>query len=130
MLIREGTPVPAFLLARMESFLIGWRLVKDLNAQRLSREIREGGWSFFALAGDHHGRAFGFDESKTISAAIQRVFTGLQAEKFNCLEITRVELRGLLGLLHVRVSACRRHIRRGSVTKVHEEWNHAKVASH
>jgi hypothetical protein len=128
-LIREGTPVPVSLVAQMEPFRNGWRLVKDMTARRLSTEIREGGWSLFALAGDHYGRAIGFDESKTIDAAIQRVLSGLQAEKSNCLEITRVELRSVLGLLHVRVSSCRRHIRRSSVTKVYEEWNQSKLAS-
>ncbi len=45
--IREGTTLPIMRSMESEPFLPGWRIVKNLDRQALTREIEEANWNFF-----------------------------------------------------------------------------------
>jgi hypothetical protein len=79
----------------------------------LGQIISQTGWNFFYIAGVIEAKSFGSDEKKTTCKAIKQVIANLESKNFNCLEITRVAAKRLLGLPYVSVSAHLRHIQEG-----------------
>jgi len=112
-LIAEGSLLPESLPLESEPYAYGWRLVKNLDSKGLDQIISNAGWNFFYIAGVIETNAFGSDEKKTTRKAIKRVIANLKSKNFNCLEITRVAAKRLLGLTCVSVSAHSRHIQKG-----------------
>jgi hypothetical protein len=115
-LIREGTPLPANLSIKIEAFLPGWRLIKDLDGYGLDRKVREAGWPPLCLAGETRVTVSGIDEEKMVRRAIMEILARLESEKFNSLEITRVSSvasKRFLEVRYVTVSAQSRLIQQG-----------------
>jgi hypothetical protein len=112
-LITEGALLPQSLLLESEPYAYGWRLVKNLDSNGLDQIISQAGWNFFYIAGVIETNAFGSDEKKTTRKAIKRIIANLKSKNFNCLEITRVATKRLLGLTYISVSAYSRHIQEG-----------------
>jgi hypothetical protein len=113
--IREGTPLPADLQVETESYMPGWRLVRNLDGAGLGRKLQEAGWTFFCLGGEINATVFGLDEPKTVRRAVMRTLTNPRSEKFNSLEIMQMASapsRRFLGVVYVTVSACSRHIQK------------------
>lgn len=109
-LIKDGTFLPDALQFESEPCATGWRLVKNLDGYRLDRKIHEAGWTLFCLAGEIKATIFGFDRQRTIRRAVKRILANPKSEKYNSLEIMRVASKRFLGVPHVSVSACSRHI--------------------
>jgi hypothetical protein len=112
-LIKEGTLLPETLRFESEPYASGWRSVMDLDGCGLDRKIREAGWTFFYLAGQHGATVFGIDEQKTLSRAVEQILANLGSAGFNCLEIMRVTLEAskrFQGVHYVTISAQSRHI--------------------
>jgi hypothetical protein len=47
------------LAIESEAFLPGWRVVKNLDRQALTREVEGAHWNFFYLAGEMRATVFG-----------------------------------------------------------------------
>ncbi|MBZ5554223.1 MAG: hypothetical protein LAO21_16015 [Acidobacteriia bacterium] len=109
-LIRDNTLLPEGVQVECEPHSRGWRLIKNFDGSTLDRRITKAGCSFFYLAGESTGSAFGSNREVTRERAVRRILSHLKAEKFNCLEITRVEAKRFLGVPYVTVSANARHI--------------------
>jgi hypothetical protein len=109
-LIKDGTFLPTGVQFESEPYTRGWRLVKDLDGHGMDRKIRAARWNFFCLAGEIEAAVFGLDDEKMVRRAIERILVRLKSEKFNSLEITRVVSKRFLGMPHVSVFACSRHI--------------------
>ena len=117
-LIKEGTLLPEALRLESESYLPGWRLVKDLDGYGLDREIQKTGWTFFCLAGEIRATVFGIDVQRMVRRAIERILRDPKSERFNSLEITRVTSVGserFPGVHFVTVSANSRHIQKSLI---------------
>jgi hypothetical protein len=112
-LITEGAILPESLLLESEPYAYGWRLVKNLDSNRLDQILSQAGWSFFYIAGVIETNAFGSDEKRTMRKAIKQIIANLKSKNFNCLEITRVASKRSLGLPYVSVSVHSRHIQKG-----------------
>jgi hypothetical protein len=115
-LIREGTPLPANLSTESQAFLLGWRLIKDLDGYGLDHKIRQAGWRPLCLAGETRATVSGIDEEKMLRRAIIEILARLESEKFNSLEITRVSSvasKRFLEVRHVTVCAQSRLIQQG-----------------
>jgi hypothetical protein len=111
--IREGTQLPEALQLESESYMPGWRLVKNLDGHGLGRKLQEMGWTFFFLAGEINVTVFGLDERKTVRRAVARILANPRSEKFNSLEITRVASaasKRFPGVTYVTLCAHSRHI--------------------
>src|SRR5260370_30478092 len=72
-LIKEGTPLPTLRSMESEQFLPGWRIVKNLDRQALTREIEGANWSFFYLAGEIRTIVFGRGGLGTLRRAGKRI---------------------------------------------------------
>ncbi len=112
-LIKEGTLLPQSLRFESEPCVPGWRFVMDFDGCGLDRKLREAGWTFFCLAGQHGVTVFGMDEQKTLSRAVEQILANLESVECNSLEIMRVDSEAskrFLGVRYVTVSAQSRDI--------------------
>jgi hypothetical protein len=110
--IREGTPLPATLSIESEAFLPGWRVVKNLDRQALTREVEGANWNFFYLAGEMRATVFGRESLGTLRRAVKRVLAKQEGQKFNSLEFTKVVSGRFLGIPFMSVTAHSRQIQR------------------
>src|SRR6184192_2700715 len=88
--IREDTRLPATLAIKSEAFLPGWRVIKNLDRQALTREVESANWNFFYLAGETKAIVLGRDRLGTVRRAVKCVLAKQEGRKFNSLEITKV----------------------------------------
>ena len=85
--------------------------MKTTSAQ-LDRELESAGWTFFYMAGEIRTRGFGFNDESRTDRAVAHVINAVKLEKCNCLEITQIRRRSLLGLPYMSVVAHARHIQK------------------
>jgi hypothetical protein len=113
--IREGTPLPTMRSIESEPFLPGWRIVKNLDRQALTREIEGANWNFFYLAGEIRTTVFGRGGLGTLRRAVKRIVAKREAQsfRFNSLEITKIASKWFLGIPLTSVTAHSRHIQLG-----------------
>ncbi|PYT78436.1 MAG: hypothetical protein DMG40_20300 [Acidobacteria bacterium] len=110
--IREDTPLPTTLSVESDAFLPGWRVVKNLDRQALTREIESANWNFFYLAGETKAIVLGRDRLGTVRRAVKCVLAKQEGRKFNSLEITKVVSKRFLGFPFMTVVAHSRHIQK------------------
>ncbi len=112
-LIRENTPLAANLPIESEPFLLGWRVVKNLDRSALARNIDGANWNFFYLAGEIRATVLGRDRPGTLRRAVKCVLAKQEGQKFNSLEITKVVSKRFLGIPFMSVAAHSRHLQQG-----------------
>jgi hypothetical protein len=112
-LVREGTLLPGALQLQSEPYMPGWRLVTELDTDRLSERIHQAGWTFFSLAGEIQASGFDRERQKTVRSGVKRILANPKSSKFNALELTGVASKRFLGMPYVTVSARSRHIQEG-----------------
>jgi hypothetical protein len=111
--IREDTPLPKMSSIETEAFLPGWRVVKNLDRQALTREVERANWNFFYLAGDMRATVFGRDGLRALRRAVKAVLGRQEGRKFNSLEITKVVSKRFFGIPFITITAHSRHIQEG-----------------
>jgi len=109
-LIRDNTLLPAGLAVESESFLPGWKAVKNLDGYGLARKMEDAKWNYFYLAGATRTMVLGREGPETMRKAVRRALPRLDRLKFNSLEITGVISKQFLGIPFTRVSIHSRHI--------------------
>src|SRR6266849_5296617 len=112
-LIREDTRLPTTLSMESEAFLPGWRVVKNLDRQALTREVEGANWNFFYLAGETRATVFGREGLGALRRAVKCVLPKQEGQKFNSLEITKVVSKRFLGIPFMSITAHSRHIQQG-----------------
>ena len=114
-LIKEGTPLPTTLSMESEPFLPGWRIVKNLDRQAVTREIEGANWNFFYLAGEIRTIVFGRGGLGILRRAVKRIVAKQEGQsfRFNSLEITKISSKWFLGFPLTSVTAHSRHIQLG-----------------
>jgi hypothetical protein len=111
--IRDNTVLPGGLIIETETFLPGWRAVRNCDGYRLGRKIEEANWNFFYLAGEVRSIVFGRVGPESLRRAVRSILAKPEAHKFNSLEITGIRSRWFLGIPFVSVMANFRHIQQG-----------------
>src|ERR1700758_1617188 len=86
--IREDAILPRGLIIETETFLPGWRAVKNCDGYRLGRKIEEAKGNFFYLAGEVKAIVLGREGSSSLRRALRSMLAKPEARKFNSLEIT------------------------------------------
>ena len=109
-LIKEGAVLPECLQLESEPYLKGWSLVKNVDAKELDRKIHKAGWTLFFMAHEVDASAVGSDPENTTRRAVRKAIACMKSGRLNCLEITQVGVKHLLGHCYVSVSAHPRHI--------------------
>ena len=113
--IREDTTLPMMHSMETAPFLPGWRIVKNLDRQELTREIEGANWNFFYLAGEIRTTVFGRGGLGTLRRAVKRIAARQKGQnlRFNSLEITKIASKWFLGIPFTSVTAHSRHIQLG-----------------
>ena len=111
--IREDTRLPTTLSVESEAFSPGWRVVKNLDRQALTREVEGANWNFFYLAGEMRATVFGREGLGALRRAVKCVLAKQEGQKFNSLEITKIVSKRFLGVPFMSVTAHSRHIQQG-----------------
>lgn len=113
--IRENTILPGGLIIETETFLPGWRAVRNCDGYWLGRKIEEAKWNFFYLAGDIKVTVFGREGPESLRRAVRSVLAEPEAQRFNSLEITGTDASSFLGIPFVSISANFRHIQQSLI---------------
>jgi hypothetical protein len=111
--IREDTILPGGLIIETETFLPGWRAVRNCDGYRLGRKIEEAKWNFFYLAGELKAIVLGRQGPSALRRALRTILAKPAARKFNSMEIRETRSRWFLGIPFVIVTANFRHIQQG-----------------
>ena len=109
--IKEDTPLPTTLSIETEAFLPGWRVVKNLDPQALTREVETANWNFFYLAGEIRATVFGGGLG-ALRRAVKCVLRKQEGQQFNSLELTKLVSKRFLGIRSLTVTAHARHIQK------------------
>jgi hypothetical protein len=111
--IRENTSLPAGLTLESETFLTGWRSVRNLDGRGLGRKIENARWNYFYLAGPLKATVLGRESLATLRKAVERVLAKKESQNYNSLEISKTISRRFLGVPYLTISAHSRHIQEG-----------------
>lgn len=90
-----------------------WSLLKVLDGFTLDRQIHAAGWNFFFMAAEVKVMFFGALGAEKIQNAVQRILAKVKGRDFNCLEITGITSKSLLGLRYAIITAHSRHLQQG-----------------
>jgi hypothetical protein len=112
-LVRENTVFPPGVSVESDTFLPGWKLVRNLNGYGLARIIVKANWNFFYLAGEIRAIALGRGGSAAFRRALKRIVVRREGQNYNSLEITRVVAKRFLGIPFLSIAANSRHIQKG-----------------
>jgi hypothetical protein len=105
---------PPFFQLQDDGHPSAWMSVSyELRPRELATALSTAGWTFFYMASPIRKRAFGFDRPKAIQEALKRVILRAKGQGCNCIEVDGVELRSMLGIPYVSVSAHARHLQKG-----------------
>jgi hypothetical protein len=111
--IREKTRLPASVILESETFLPGWRSIKNLDGRELGRKIENAKWNYFYLAGAMKATVLGRNGRAALQKAVQRVLAKKQSKNYNSLEISKTISKRFLGVPYLTISAHSRHIQEG-----------------
>lgn len=114
-LIKEDALLPKELRFESEPYVGRWKVVADLDGNRLARAVEKAGWTCFCLAGEVKTSVFGIDSQSMIRRAIERILARRKSHDFNSMEITHVASVGSKRFPLVRyitLSAQWRHIQK------------------
>jgi hypothetical protein len=112
-LIKEQPFMRGRLGLESDFYSQNWSVVRAVNGFSLDRKVRAAGCNSFFMAPEFQASAFGSIRAGSLRAALQRIFSKVRAQDFNCLEVTGIVARDLLGIPYVVVSAHSRHIQKG-----------------
>ena len=109
LLVREGAELPPDLTTESETFLPGWRVVKNFDNYALRRKIRETNWSFLQLRGGKETKVMGCARRETLRKGVAQMLADLKGRKFNSLEVTVLGSKSFLGVIFLNIAVNLRH---------------------
>jgi hypothetical protein len=112
LIIVEGTPLPGFGKITSEPFSKGWRIVTNLSGQGLDRHFSQIGWTVFQKAALVQANILCLGKSQPFLKAFRKILRNIGAKKFNCLEVTSVVEKTIMGVTYVHMSARARNIQK------------------
>jgi hypothetical protein len=112
-LIQESPLMAQTLGLECDSYSKNWSVVRALNSFALDRQIRAAGWNSFFMADEIKVNAFGSIQAASLRTALQRIFSKVLDQDFNCLEVTGIVGRHFMGIPYFTLSAHSRHIQSG-----------------
>jgi hypothetical protein len=114
LLVREGAELPPDVATESQTFLSGWRVVKDFDNYVLRRKMRETNWKFLRLHGSKEARLMGRRRQEILRRGVAQILAELKGRKFNSLEITVLASRSFLGLIFLNIAVSLRHFQRNT----------------
>jgi hypothetical protein len=112
-LVESGTTLPGAVTLDPPELSRNWQAVRGLDRLALEAEVSKAGWTWFYMAGPVTRYAFGRNQKTRTGAALGRMLDDIEAQKCNCVEITRIAAKSFLGVPYVSVTGNARHIQDG-----------------
>ena len=110
-ILMENSAATARALAiESEPYTKSWRLLSFHNGRDLDRRVRATSWSFFFLAEAKRGKFLGARSESGMFKVITRILAKSSEQCFNCLEITEILEKCLLGIHYTTIVAHCRHL--------------------
>ena len=109
LLVREGAELPPDVATESETFLSGWRVVKNFDNYVLRRKMRESNWRFLRLHGSKEARLMGRRRQEILRRGVEQILLELKGRKFNALEITVRGSKSFLGVIFLNIAVNLRH---------------------
>jgi hypothetical protein len=88
----------------------GWRSLASVGRSAFEQKVRQAGWIFFLMDAEIKATVYGFDAQKALRTAFQRISASVKSQKWNSLQITRVESKSFLKVPYVSITAHSRHL--------------------
>jgi hypothetical protein len=109
LLVREGAELPPDVATESQTFLSGWRVVKNFDNYVLRRKMRETNWRFLRLYGSKEARLMGRRRQEILRRGVAQILAELKGRKFNALEITVLRSKSFLGVIFLDIAVNLRH---------------------
>lgn len=126
MMVRAGLLLPRGMKVQTDSYSRNWDVITDRDPFGMGRSLRAAGWSFFFTAAAVRATKFGRREGKTARQAVDRILSRVQAQNFNCVEITEISTKHFLGIPYMSVCAHARQIQLGQTLQNNAERHQAQ----
>ena len=110
LLVTNATVFPPSVVLESKPCTLGWRLLKSVNSQEMKELIAQAGWHFFYIATERKTTVWGWNKVAALQKALRRITARADETEYNCLEIKEIDVRRLLGISFVRVTARSRQI--------------------
>jgi hypothetical protein len=89
-----------------------WKLLPEMDGFTVERALSEAGWHFFFMVPEIRLGALSLNPNKALRAALKKLFSAVEAQNFNALEIVGITAKRFLGLNYVTIVAHPRHIKK------------------
>ncbi len=88
----------------------GWKSLESADRSAFEQKVRQAGWIFYLMDAEITATVYGFDAQKALLTAFERITENVKSQKWNSLQITRVESKSFLKVPSVSVTAHSRHL--------------------
>lgn len=118
-MMRTGLLLPRGVNVTTDPYSKSWDVITGPDTFGMDRSLRAAGWSYFFTAATVHAVTFGRREGTNARQAVDRILSRVQAQNFNCVEITEISTRHFLGIPYMSVCAHPRQIQPGQTLESH-----------
>ena len=128
-MIRAGLLLPPGMCVQTASYSKNWDTITDLDAFGVDRSARAAGWNCFFMAAGIHAVAVGRGRGKNARQAVDRVLSRIQAQNFNCVEITELSTKHFLGIPYLSLRAHARQLQHGQTLQDNAQRRQAQLVA-
>jgi hypothetical protein len=125
-MMRAGLLLPQGMSVTTDTYSKSWDVITGPDTFSMDRSLRAAGWGFFFTAAAIHAIRLGRREEKSARQAVDRILSKVQAQNFNCVEITDIATKHFLGIPYFSVCAHARQIQLGQTLKDDTERRRAQ----
>jgi hypothetical protein len=115
-LINSGTRLPESVYFESKQFG-SWKILTEVDGFAVERRLSETGWHFFFMVPEIRLGAMSSNLNKALRAALKKVFSAVEVQNFNALEIVEITTKRFLGLRYVTIVAHPRHIKKSPLLR-------------
>jgi hypothetical protein len=108
--IEAGAVLPESLSLKSAPDANGWKSLESAGRSAFEQKVRQEGWIFYLMDAEITATVYGFDAQKALRTAFERISASVKSQKWNSLQITRVESKSFLKVPYVSVTAHSRHL--------------------
>jgi len=108
--IAAGAVLPESLNLESAPDANGWKSLESSGRSAFEQKVRQAGWIFFLMDAEITATVYGFDAQKALRTAFERITASVKSQKWNSLQITRVENKSFLKVPCVSITAHSRHL--------------------
>jgi hypothetical protein len=125
-MMRAGLSLPRGICFQSDPYCKNWEVLTNLDGYGVDRSVRAAGWNFFFAAATVNALTFGRREGKNARQAVDRILSRVEAQNFNCVEITEISTKHFLGIPYMSVCAHARQIQVGGTLQDNTERRQAQ----